>query len=63
MRSFEELSRRISSSVSDALVRVSYLTYLSCGFSLQQRRFCFSSTNLETGTDETVVGRNGLCHV
>lgn len=53
MRSFEELSRRISG-VSDVLVRVLYLRYLSLWFQSAAEKVCFSSTNLETGTDETI---------
>lgn len=54
IRSFEELSRGISSSVSDVLVRVSYLRYLSLWFQFAAEKVCFSKENLETGTDETI---------
>lgn len=41
MRSFEELSRRISSSVSDVLVRVLYLRYLSLWFQFAAEKVLF----------------------
>lgn len=63
IRSFEELSRRISSSVSDVLVRVSYLYVPKFVVSVCSREGLFSKENLETGIGETIVGRNGFCHV